>query len=116
MNGEKFQAHVYHLLVAFVPFLHWKLKWPICKRLNGNVIFLLKTKERHLSLTSCRQSLCFFSFNFHFLVSLFENGACLTSLFCLSIHNSQVKVPNKTSKRPKRGEILGLLDQGVCNT
>ena len=23
MNGEKFQAHVYHLLVAFVPFVHW---------------------------------------------------------------------------------------------
>ena len=59
-------------------------------------------------------NLCFFSFNF--LVSLFENGACLTSLFCLSIHKSQIKVPNKTSKRPKRGEILGLLDRGVCNT
>lgn len=58
----------------------------------------------------------FFSFNFHFLVSLFENGACLTSVFCLSIHDSQIKVPNKTCKRPKRGEILGLLDQGVCNT
>ena len=79
-------------------------------------MFLLKTKERHLSITSCRQSLWFFFYYFNFLVSLFENGACLTSLFCLYIHNSQIKVPNKTCKRQKRGEILGLLDRGVSNT
>ena len=77
-------------------------------------MFLLETKERHLSITSCRQSHCIFYCYFNFLVSLFENGAYLMTLFCLYIHNSQIKVPNKTCKRLKRGEILGLLDRGVC--
>ena len=77
--------------------------------------FYLRPKSAILALhLAVNLSVVFFFFNFNFLVSLFENGACLTSLFCLYIHNSQIKVPNKTCKRPKRGEILGLLDRGVC--
>ena len=74
--------------------------------------FYLRPKSAILAL-HLAVNLSVFFFYFNFLVSLFENGACLTSLFCLYIHNSQIKVPNKTSKRPKRGEILGLLDRGV---
>lgn len=76
--------------------------------------FYLRPKSAILALHLAVNLTVFFYCYFNFLVSLFENGACLTSLFCLYIHNSQIKVPNKTCKRLKRGKILGLLDRGVC--